>query len=41
VESGFGMFGGFSEEITLSIMLAREVDNMMFTELESMIRVEF
>jgi len=41
VESGFGMLGGFSEEVTLSIMLAREVDNSMFCELESMIRVEF
>ena len=41
VESGFGMLGGFSEEITLSIMLSREVDNSMFSELESMIRVEF
>ena len=40
VESGFGMLGGFSEEITLSIMLSREVDNSMFGELESMIRVE-
>ena len=41
VESGFGILGGFSEEITLSIMFAREVDNSMFNELESMIRVEF
>ena len=41
VESGFGMLGGFSEEVTLSIMLSREVDNSMFGELESMIRVEF
>ena len=41
VESGFGMLGGFAEDITLSIMFAREVDNPMFSELESMIRVEF
>ena len=41
VESGFGMLGGFAEDITMSLMLSREVDNIMFSELESMIRVEF
>ena len=41
VETGFGMLGGFSEDITMSLMLSREVDNSMFSELESMIRVEF
>jgi SWI/SNF chromatin-remodeling complex subunit SWI1 len=41
VEKGSGMFGGYAEDITFTIMLAREVDNMMFGELESMVRVEF
>jgi SWI/SNF chromatin-remodeling complex subunit SWI1 len=41
VETGFGMLGGFAEDITMSLMLSREVDNSMFNELESMIRVEF
>jgi SWI/SNF chromatin-remodeling complex subunit SWI1 len=41
VEKGSGMFGGYAEDITFTIMLAREVDNIMFGELESMVRVEF
>jgi hypothetical protein len=41
VESGFGMLSGCVEDITMSLMLSREVDNTMFSELESMIRVEF
>lgn len=41
VQKGSGMFGGYAEDITFTIMLAREVDNMLFAELESMVRVEF
>lgn len=41
VQKGSGMFGGHAEDITFTIMLAREVDNMLFAELESMVRVEF
>jgi len=41
VEKGSGMLGGYADDITYTIMLAREVDNMMFGELESMVRVEF
>lgn len=40
-ETGFGILSGFAEDITVSLMLSREVDNTMFSELESMIRVEF
>jgi SWI/SNF chromatin-remodeling complex subunit SWI1 len=43
VEKGSGMFGGHAEDITFTVMLAREVvrDSTVFGELESMTRVDY
>ncbi|KAI0961434.1 hypothetical protein AcV7_000535 [Taiwanofungus camphoratus] len=42
VEKGMGLLSGYQEDITWGLMLAREVftDDHMFTELESLVRVD-
>ncbi|EJD04184.1 uncharacterized protein FOMMEDRAFT_19453 [Fomitiporia mediterranea MF3/22] len=40
VEKGDGLLGGHEDELLWSVMLQREVDEVMFSELESLARVE-
>lgn len=39
VEKGFGLFGGYQEDITWGVMMQREIDDSMFAELTSLTRV--
>ena len=40
VEKGTGVLGGYREELLWGVMTQREVDDVMFSELESLTRVE-
>ncbi|GBE78317.1 hypothetical protein SCP_0112020 [Sparassis crispa] len=39
VEKGMGLLSGYQEEITWGLMMQRDVDETMFSELESLVRV--
>ncbi|TDL28413.1 hypothetical protein BD410DRAFT_811550 [Rickenella mellea] len=41
VERGTGLLGGHQGEVTWGIMMQREVDEVMFSELESLTRIEY
>ena len=40
VEKGMGLLSGYQEEITWGLMMQREVDDLLFTELSSLVRVQ-
>jgi len=40
VERGTGLLGGHQDDVTWGIMLQRELDDVMFSELESLTRIE-
>ncbi|THH11923.1 hypothetical protein EW145_g364 [Phellinidium pouzarii] len=40
VEKGTGLLGGYRDDVLWSVMLQRELDEVMFTELESLSRIE-
>lgn len=40
IEKGFGVWGGYRDDVLWHIMMQRELDDIMFTELESLARVD-
>ncbi|GJE86009.1 ARID/BRIGHT DNA binding domain-containing protein [Phanerochaete sordida] len=40
VEKGMGLLSGYQEEITWGLMMQREVDDLLFMELSSLVRVQ-
>ncbi|EKM60949.1 uncharacterized protein PHACADRAFT_83217 [Phanerochaete carnosa HHB-10118-sp] len=40
VEKGMGLLSGYQEEITWGLMMQREVDDLLFSELSSLVRVQ-
>jgi len=40
IEKGFGLWGGYRDDVLWHIMMQRELDDIMFTELESLARVD-
>ena len=39
VETGTGLLGGFQDEVVFEIMMAKDMENDMFKELDSLARV--